>query len=163
MGYEKAMSESILETRLWVASAHEGPYSVCGWAFVVAGAELRGRCGGARATPAQRSPLRALAEALKSVEGEARVRVFCQDDLYGALARGLKAPAGEPQADADLWALIRAAARGRAVSFSRPGSGPDAAMGFCAAWAQTGAAKAKAAGDFSAAIPRTNLTRLALT
>lgn len=162
MGYEKVMSESTSETRLWVASAHEGPYLVCGWAFVIAGAELRGRCGGARATSAGRSPLRALAEALKAVEGERRVRVFCQDDLYGALARGLKAPAGEPQADADLWSLIRAAAAG-SLSFSRLPNGPDGPMIFCAAWAETGAAKAKAAGDFSAAIPRTNLARLALT
>ncbi|MDB5460577.1 MAG: hypothetical protein JWO72_2318, partial [Caulobacteraceae bacterium] len=74
-------------------------------------------------------------------------------------------PAGLPEApteDLDLWAQLVTAARGRTLAFSAAPRGPQTPAAFLAAWAEVGQDKAKAAGRFSAAIPKPNLAKLNL-
>lgn len=148
-----------LPHRLWLAATHHRAFLNGGWAFVRAvGAEVTGAAGGDRRTTPAKMALAGLVEALKDLPaGEAVLHV----DAAGA---ALLAPlfGADPPADADLAAYAPAAAAlaTRAVRLARLPDPVGTPLAFARAWADLASDKAKSAGPFRSAIPKTNLAKV---
>ena len=154
--------------RIWARSNHHTAFRCGGWAWVRADAEPVGQAGGERNTTAPRMALAALAAALKDAPKGPIILDLADPVLARAAHRLAQGPAftdeDAPTEDLDLWAALTTALAGRAVSFvptaAEPFKGSPAA--FAEAWAELARDKAKAAGPFTAAIPKANLAKLKL-
>lgn len=145
--------------RIWIAAAHDPAHRNGGWAFVRAAAEPVGRAGGDRRTTRTRMALAGFLAALKDVPaGEALAVVAPRADalvLHGLL----KSPADPPADDLDLRAALTTALAGRAWTLAVGDPAGPTPAAFAAAWAETASDKAKMAGPFETAIPRSNLAK----
>ena len=156
-------------TRLWIACAYQPAFRTGGWAHIrVAGDQTSGSAGGDRRITARRTTLAALAAALSrptGSKGAEDILIHTTDVEMAALAEHLtKLLAGSaavPAEDLDLWAQLQAAMTGRRLKVLRLRPEPKTPQAFVAAWADLGLDKAKAAGAFTAAIPRINLAKVA--
>ena len=152
--------------RLWICAAYQPVYRCGGWAAVRAGqGPVFGVAGGERHTTASRTALCGLAAGLRDLPPAAAIEIQTTSPELAGLAdfiASLGAPtqAAGPDEDLDLWAQIAAAARGRRLSLARTPLDPAAPIGFAAAWAELARDKAKAAGAFTAAIPKPNLAKI---
>ena len=154
--------------RVFLETAHHSAFRYGGWGFVheVAGA-VAGQAGGERNTTAARIDLMALIAALQGLPpGPASIHSASPGVLKaaGILAKP-PAPGSDdaPTEDLDLWAQAITAVQGRALTVTPAPSGPKTPAAFLRAWAEVGQDKAKGKGRFSAAIPKPNLAKLALT
>jgi len=152
--------------RLWIETTHHAAFRYGGWAFVrEAQGAVSGAAGGERATTAQRVDLMALIAALSGLPAGAAVAVRTSSPSLLAAGRLIEqppAPEDAPTEDLDLWAQALKAGAGRVVTFKAAPRALQTPGAFCFAWAEVGQDKAKAAGRFSAAIPRPNLAKLKL-
>lgn len=149
---------------VWLQTSHHAAFRVGGWAYVrKAGGELSGMAGGGRQTTIDQNGLSALIAALGGLPAGATVTVHSSDPVIlacGAHLMGVaKAP---PENDLDLWGKLQAAANGRTVVVRPVKADPKTPSAFAVAWAELSRDKAKAAGPFTAAIPKTNLGKLAI-
>jgi len=147
-------------TEIWICAAHHPAFRCGGWAFVrrIKG-QLSGVAGGDRYTTARRMALAGLAAALRDLPaGETDILVETTSPELSTLARVL-AGRGEEEEDLDLWAQVAAAAKGRQVALARVAAEPRTPCAFTSAWAELSMDKAKAAGPFTAAIPKPNLAK----
>lgn len=144
-------------TRLWLCATHQKAFQNGGWAWVRAsGAEVTGQAGGDRRTTPARAAMAGLLAALKDVKGEVVVHAPAAE---AATLAPLFATPWEPIEDEEaLSAQVVAilAGRARLVKLAEPGS----PLAFARAWSDLAADKAKAAGAFTAAIPKTNLAKV---
>jgi hypothetical protein len=156
--------------RLWIETTHHAAFRYGGWAYVrqAEGAVL-GYAGGERNLTAARLDLCAFIAALTGAPAGAALTLRTSSPALLAIGRLIVSPppAGSPDApteDLDLWAQLLTAARGRTLALAAAPRGPQTPAAFLAAWAEVGQdkAKAKAAGRFSAAIPKPNLAKLNL-
>ena len=158
--------------RLWTCAAYHPVYRCGGWASVRVGqGPVFGVAGGERNTTASRTALAALAAGLRdlpAVGGQAPASAIDIQTTSPELARfaGFLAGLGEPNQaagpdeDLDLWAQIATAAKGRRLSLALAALDTGAPIAFAAAWADLARDKAKAAGAFTAAIPKPNLAKI---
>jgi hypothetical protein len=150
--------------RLWIETIHHVAFRLGGWAYVrdIEGA-VSGYAGGERNLTAARLDLGALAAALDGLPAGAAVSIRTANPALLAIGRALAAPPAEPPTeDLDLWAQLLRASNGKALSVVAAPAGSKTPQAFLAAWAEVGRDKAKVAGRFSAAIPKSNLAKLAL-
>jgi hypothetical protein len=150
--------------RLWIETTHHAAFRYGGWAYAreMDGA-VTGMAGGERNITAGRLELAGLAAALNGLPAGAAVAVKSSNPALLAALRTISSPpADAPTEDLDLWAQLMTAARGRAVTLQAAPRAAQTPAAFLAAWAEVGQDKAKAAGRFSAAIPKSNLAKLAL-
>lgn len=124
-----------------------------------------GAAGGERYTTASRIALAGLAAALRGLPaGGEPVEVRTDSaELAGfapLIASLGKAADNPPEDDLDLWAQITGLAAGRRIGLVRAARDAATPIGFAAAWAELARDKAKAAGPFSAAIPKANLAKV---
>jgi len=157
---------------LWIGCAYQPAFRTGGWAHVcVAGGQVTGAAGGDRRISTLRASLAALTAALRAASstggakpGDSLVIHTTDVEIAGfvqrlsSLAAGTASP---PQDDLDLWAQLQAAATGRRLTLVKLRPEPQSPQAFVAAWAELGCDKAKAAGPFTAAIPKTNLAKIA--
>jgi hypothetical protein len=154
--------------RLWIETTHHAAFRYGGWAYVrEADGAVTGYAGGERNITPARLDLAGLAAALNGLPAGAAVAVRTSSPaLLAALRVALDPPtAGSPDTpaeDLDLWAQLMTAVRGRSVTLQTAPRAPQTPAAFLAAWAEVGQDKAKTAGRFAAAIPRSNLAKLAL-
>jgi ribonuclease HI len=147
-------------TEIWICAAHHPAFRCGGWAFVrrLKG-QLSGTAGGERYTTARRMALAGLVSALSDLPaGETAVRVETTSPELSTLTRVL-AGRGEEEEDLDLWAQVLTAAKGRRIELARVAAEPRTPSAFATAWAELAMDKAKAAGAFTAAIPKPNLAK----
>jgi ribonuclease HI len=150
--------------RLWIETTHHAAFRYGGWAYAreVSGA-VTGMAGGERNITAGRLELAGLVAALNGLSLGAAVAVkSASPGVVAALRTVLSPPEDAPTEDMDLWAQLITAAKGRAVTLQAATRASQTPAAFLAAWAEVGQDKAKAAGRFSAAIPKSNLAKLAL-
>jgi hypothetical protein len=160
-------------TRLWIACAYRPALRTGGWAHIrVAGDKTTGAAGGDRRIGARRVALSGLVAALRpspdasslNAQGPEDILLHTTDVEVAALAEHLtKLVAGSvevPGEDLDLWAQLQTALTGRRLKVVRLRPEPQTPQAFAAAWADLGLDKAKA-GAFTAAIPKTNLAKVA--
>ena len=144
--------------RIWLETTHHSAFRYGGWAYVrEADGALTGAAGGERNITPGRLELSAMIAALNGLAIGSTAALYVSSASLLAIGRMIAdppAPADAPTEDLDLWAQLLAAAKGRAVSFR---AAP--ASTFLLAWAEVGQDKAKAAGRFSAAIPKPNLAK----
>lgn len=154
--------------RLWLETTHHAAFRYGGWAYARQASDgLTGRAGGERNLTAARLDLCAMIAVLESAPPGAAVAIRSANPALLAIGRTITnpPPAGSPDApseDLDLWAQLLTAARGRALTLAAASRGPKTAAAFLGAWAEVGQDKAKTAGRFSAAIPKSNLAKMAL-
>jgi hypothetical protein len=110
--------------------------------------------------------LTSLTSALKDLPS-GHVHIHTTDAAFARLAG--KIAAGQPLADKetptedlDLWAALTTALKRHPPSFTLANPATDPAAAFAQAWADLAMDKAKAAGPFTAAIPKPNLAKLKL-
>jgi len=162
------LSGGMTAIRLWIETTHHPAFRYGGWAYArESGGAVTGMAGGERNITAGRLDLAGLVAALAGLPTGAAVAVRSSSpSLLAALRTALGPPAaGSPDApseDLDLWAPLMTALRGRAVTVQAAPRAAQTPAAFLAAWAEVGQDKAKAAGRFSAAIPKSNLAKLAL-
>ena len=150
--------------RLFVETVHHAAFRYGGWGVArQIGAAVTGHAGGERNTTAQRIDLMGLIAAMEGLP-PGPVAIHSASPGLVKAARLLAAPPAPgsdqaPSEDLDLWAQALKAVRGRILTVGAAAAGPTA---FLRAWAEVGQDKAKAAGRFSAAIPKSNLAKLAL-
>ncbi len=154
--------------RLWIETTYHPAFRYGGWAFArqIDGA-VTAMAGGERNISAGRLELSALIAALNGAPTGASVSVKTAGPGLIAIGRLIAAPPepGSPDApveDLDLWAQLLTAAKGRSLVFQPAQRAPQTPAAFLAAWAEVGQDKAKAAGRFVAAIPKSNLAKLNL-
>ena len=83
--------------------------------------------------------------------------------LTGKIAAGQPLTEKEtPGEDLDLWAALTTALKRHPPTFTLADPTTDPAVAFAQAWADLAMDKAKAAGPFTAAIPKPNLAKLKL-
>jgi hypothetical protein len=128
---------------------------------------VSGMAGGERNITAGRLDLAGMIAALNGLPIGASIAVRTSSPGLLAIGRLIASPpvAGSPDApaeDLDLWAQVLTAAGGRTIAFHAAPRAPQTPAAFLAAWAEVGQDKAKAAGRFAAAIPKSNLAKLAL-
>ncbi|HEY4031517.1 MAG TPA: ribonuclease H [Caulobacteraceae bacterium] len=156
------MSEPV---RLSIETVHHAAFRYGGWAFLrQAGGAVAGHAGGERNTSSSRIELNALIGALQGLP-PGPVAILSASPGVARAARLLAAPPAPgsdaaPTEDLDLWAQALAAAEGRTLTVE---AAPDPISRFLRAWAEVGQDKAKGQGRFGAAIPKSNLAKLALT
>ncbi len=154
--------------RLWIETIHHPAFRYGGWGLVrEEGGTVGGHAGGERNIPAARIDLMALISALQGLAPGAAVTIVSASPGVVATAQILAAPPaagseGAPAENLDLWAQALALSAGRTLTVRLAQRTPATPAAFCFAWAEVGQDKAKGKGRFSAAIPRTNLARLAL-
>jgi len=157
-------------TRIWARASHHAAFRCGGWAWVrdEGRAGPAGQAGGERNTTAARVALAGLAAALKDAPKGDLALDLADRALVVAVRRLTVGPAftsdEAPTEDLDLWAQLSTALARRAVTVSLASGeafkgGPE---GFAQAWAELAQDKAKAAGPFTAAIPKANLAKLKL-
>jgi len=155
------MQEAI---RLWVEISHNAALRCGGWAFVLAeGSARSGAAGGERTGSAERLALAGLAEALKEAPPNAPVEIHSAQALVLNVPRRLaQFAAGDdsPAENEELWAQLSQALKDRPATFRRAVNEPRTPTAFAAAWTELARDKAKAAGAFRAAIPRSNLAKV---
>ena len=145
--------------RVWIAAAHDPAHRNGGWAFVRGGPAPIGRAGGDRRTTRGRMALAGFAAALKDVPaGEPLAVVALRADAL-VLHTLLKPPADPPDEDLDLRAVLATALAGRTWTLAVGDPAGPTPAAFAAAWAETASEKAKMAGAFENAIPKTNLAK----
>jgi hypothetical protein len=159
--------------RVWTCGSFHPAYLCGGWAVVrLNEGQLTGAAGGERRTSARRAALAGLAAGLGDLPSVGEAAVGGPIDIQttspellvfaGYLARlDEGAQADGPEDDLDLWAQIWRVARGRKLILTRAGGETGSVSAFAAAWAELARDKAKAGGAFTAAIPKTNLAKLA--
>ena len=76
-----------------------------------------------------------------------------------ALLTAVLAGRAQPDEDLDLWAQIATASKTYRFDLVRVPLDPDTPTAFATAWANLAMDKAKAAGPFTAAIPKANLAK----
>ncbi|WP_293906645.1 ribonuclease H [Phenylobacterium sp.] len=147
--------------RIWIAAAHDAAHRNGGWAYVRANGEIAGRAGGERRTTRSRMALAGLAAALQDQPAGVSLAVVAPRPDALVLHTLLKPPQDPPADDLDLRAALAKALAGRAwtLAIGDPKSATPTA--FAAAWADLAGDKAKTGGAFTAAIPRTNLVKVA--
>jgi ribonuclease HI len=150
--------------RLWIETTHHAAFRYGGWAYArEVGGAVSGMAGGERNITAGRLDLAGLVAALNGLPAGAAVAVKSSSPALLAALRAISSPPAEaPTEDLDLWAQLMTAAKGRAVTLQAAPRAAQTPAAFLAAWAEVGQDKAKAAGRFSAAIPKSNLAKLAL-
>jgi hypothetical protein len=152
--------------RLWICAAYQPVYRCGGWAAVRAGqGPVFGVAGGERHTTASRTALCGLAAGLRDLPPAGTIDIQTTSPELAGFASfiaslGAQTQAAGPDEDLDLWAQIGAAAKGRRLSLARAPLDPGAPIAFAAAWADLARDKAKAAGAFTAAIPKPNLAKI---
>lgn len=150
-----------MSVRLFVETTYHPAFRHGGWGVArEIGGGVTGLAGGERNATAARIDLMALIAALTGVPVGPVVLHSASPGLLAA-ARGLAA--GEaPEEDLDLYEAAQKALAGRALTVKAAAKGPGTPAHFLAAWAEVGQDKAKGAGQFSAAIPKSNLAKLVL-
>ena len=168
--------------QIWHCAAYFPVYRCGGWAFVrqiqseaqsQTQGQIFGVAGGDRHTTARRVALLGLVAALKDLSAlkaaNGAISIIVQTnslELYAyadVLAAGLEttqSAIGAPVDDLDLWAQIAIAAKGRRLKLVRETVEPHTPLAFASAWAELGRDKAKAAGAFTAPIPKINLAKI---
>jgi hypothetical protein len=151
--------------RIWIETAHHAAFRCGGWAWVREQAgERSGAAGGERYVTAGRTGLAGLVAALRDIPKGVGVAIHTSDAALLAIVPilgGKLPPEDMPSEDLELWAPILAAAKDRALRFVRVPAEPRSPRAFAAAWAELARDKAKAAGTFAAAIPKSNLAKIA--
>ena len=153
--------------RLFVETVYHSAFRYGGWAFARdIGGAVAGQAGGERNTTAARIDLMALVAALTGLPAGPVVIHSASIGLLKA-ARLLASPPAPgsddaPAEDLDLWAQAIRVAQGRALTVKAAVSAPNTPAAFLHAWAEVGQDKAKGQGRFTAAIPKSNLAKLAL-
>jgi hypothetical protein len=154
--------------QIWTCAAFHPTFLCGGWASVRIGpGQTAGVAGGERNTTARRTALAGLAAGLRDLPPakDAILIHTTSPDLAG-LAEVL-GNLGKPtqitpaEGDADLWAQILAASAGRRLTLVRTLLEPRTPTAFTTAWAELARDKAKATGSFTAAIPKSNLAKMA--
>lgn len=151
-------------TQIWTRAVRHPAFECGGWAFVRSGSELLGQAGGARNTTVQRMVLSGLTASLKDLPpgpvdldlGDRRIAQVTAKILSG----GELTEAEQPEEDLDLWAQMTTALKGRKVTFKLGALTAGGPAAFAQAWADLAMDKAKAAGPFTASIPKPNLAKL---
>jgi hypothetical protein len=159
--------------QIWTCAAFHPAFFCGGWACVRNGnGEVSGAAGGERRTTASRMALSGLAAALRGLparspataNGPIDIRTTSPDlALFGEVlaSLGQKTPTSPLEADLDLWAQIMTASAGRRLSLTLTPLDPNTPLAFTTAWAELARDKAKASGPFAAAIPKSNLAKVA--
>jgi hypothetical protein len=150
-----------MTTRLFIETTYHPAFRYGGWGVArdMAGA-VTGVAGGERNTTAGRIDLMAL---IAGLTGQPAGSVALHSASPGVLAAArLLAAGGTPEEDLDLHKLAAKALEGRVLTVKAAGKGPGTPAHFLSAWAEVGQDKAKGSGRFSAAIPKSNLAKLAL-
>ena len=150
-----------MTTRLFIETTYHPAFRYGGWGVArdMAGA-VTGLAGGERNTTAGRIDLMALIAALAGLPAG---QVILHSASAGLLAAArLLATGGAPEEDLDLFKAAQKAVEGRVLTVKAGAQGPGTPAHFLAAWAEVGQDKAKGAGKFSAAIPKSNLSKLVL-
>jgi hypothetical protein len=165
--------------KAWLAVTHHAAFRLAGWAHVSLGdGALAGAVGGDRRISRPRANLAALDAVLRPLaprldKGDDQVLIFTAAPDLVPLAAALAQPTAEQSEavkaalepyraeDPALYArLAQAVARG-ALRVARIPPGQTVVQDFLGSWAEVGLDKAKAAGPFTAAIPKPNLAKLA--
>jgi len=150
--------------QIWTRATWHSAFKCGGWAFVRSGADLTGQAGGDRNTSPHRMVLAGLTASLKDLPpgpidldpGDRTIARITAKILSGAEL----SDAERPSEDLDLWAQLTTGFKGRRVTFSLGALSPGGPAAFAQAWADLAMEKAKAAGPFTAAIPKPNLARV---
>lgn len=145
--------------RIWIAAAHDPAHRNGGWAFVRGGVEPVGRAGGDRRTTRARMALAGFAAALKDVPAAAPLTIVAPRTDALVLHTLLKPAATPPADDLDLRAMLAKALAGHTWTLAVGDPVGPTPAAFAAAWAETASEKAKMAGAFDNAIPKTNLAK----
>jgi hypothetical protein len=103
--------------------------------------------------------LTALVRALKDAPTAAELTVIAPRADALTLHTLLKPPPEPIADDADLRSALAAAFAGRTWKLAAGDTATPTPLQFAAAWAETASEKAKMAGGFSSAIPKTNLAK----
>ena len=152
--------------RIWLEISHHAVFRVGGWAWVRAdGVSVSGHAGGDRRSDTERAALSGLVAAIGQAPGPQPTLLHTSSDLVAAIPRRIKAAqAGEdPPADnLDLWAKAMTLLATAPVTIVRSPPTPGGPAAFAAAWAEFALGKAKGKGAFTAPIPKSNLTKLAV-
>ncbi len=153
-----------MSIRIWLETTHHAAFRYGGWAYArqIDGA-VSATAGGERSITSGRLELTGLIAALNGLAPGAAVSVRTSSPGLLAIGRLIvspPAPEDAPTEDMDLWAQVLAAAKGRAMTFQAAPRAAQTPAAFLLAWAEVGQDKAKAAGRFSAAIPKSNLAKL---
>jgi hypothetical protein len=154
-----------MSLRLWIETTYHAAFRYGGWAYLRdAGGTVSGVAGGERNTTAARIDLMALAVAFQGLPAGAVTVTTASPGLLaaGRLIERPPAPQDAPTEDLDLWVRVLGATAGRVVTFKVAPRAPQTPAAFLHAWAEVGQDKAKVAGRFSAAIPKSNLAKLKL-
>ena len=152
---------------LWTCATHHPAFRCGGWASIrVSNGVASGIAGGERNTTARRMALAGLAAGLSDLAADKTpmIRIHTTNPELAALGdvlADLGTGGDEPEDDLDLWARIITASKGRRLELVRVPLAPDTPAAFVTAWADLARDKAKASGSFTAAIPRTNLAKVA--
>ena len=159
--------------QIWTSAAHHPAFRCGGWASLRLGqGPTTGHAGGARNTTAARMALAGLVSALRDLPARAGSAPHAPITIHttspdlaswtGFLA-SLSQPTrsgAAPEEDLDLWAQISTTSKGYQLSLARTPLLPDTPIAFAAAWAELAMDKAKAAGPFTAPIPKPNLAKI---
>ncbi len=151
--------------RLWIETTYHVAFRYGGWAYAREdGGALAGFAGGERSTTAGRIDLAVLIAALGGVSAAADVAIHTATPSLLQAARLLASPPppgsdAAPAEDLDLWAQALTAAKGRKLSVVATVRARMTPADFLFAWAEVGQDKAKGAGRFAAAIPKSNLAK----
>lgn len=155
-----------MTNRLWIAAAYHSAFLCGGWGYVRGQGD--GQAGGQRNTTAQTMTLTSLLAALKDLPA-GHVHIHTSDAAFARLVGKIAAgqPLLEKEAPTDnlpLWAQLTTALKRHPPTFtlSQPTGFPGDPAAFAQAWADLAMDKAKAAGPFTAAIPKPNLAKLKL-
>jgi hypothetical protein len=152
--------------RIWIEVSHNAALRCGGWAFVRAeGGAMTGAAGGERTGSPERMALAGLAEALKGLPASAAVEIHSATRSALAApqrAATLEAGGDAPEIDLDLWAPLAVALKTRTARVFTAVNAPRTPTAFAVAWAELARDKAKAAGSFSAVIPKSNFAKLRL-
>ena len=150
-----------MTVRLFIETTYHAAFRYGGWGVArEMGGAVTGLAGGERNTTAARIDLLALTSALTGLPAGP---VTVQSASLGVLAAArLLATSGAPEEDLDLFRPLHKLAAGRALTVISGAKGPGTPAHFLAAWAEVGQDKAKGAGKFSAAIPKSMLAKLVL-
>lgn len=143
---------------IWLETAHHAAFRIGGWAFVRKDEEIAGQAGGATRIGPEAAALSAVIAALAGSPPGAAITIRSASPQVLALAPHLAGAAdAPPENDLPLWAQLQTATAGHAVSILAVAIAPKTPSAFAKAWADLAFDKAKAAGAFKAAIPKSNL------
>ena len=153
--------------RLWIQASAHAAFRVGGWAYVLSdGGALTGFAGGERNVTPGRIVATALLTALTETSKAGQpLTVHSASPAVLAFGRAVASGASlhdkaAPGEDLDVWNKIAAVLAGEPIDFQPMELRAGSPGGFVAAWAELARDKAKAAGPFRAAIPKTNLVKI---